>query len=95
MTSPAKAKCPHCNGTGAWINPHDALDARTCRKCRGRGTLRAQRNPKLHHEPDRATERTPRSEAWPPAKPDDHDGRNDAHDDAYWDKLASEFGEWP
>ena len=86
MTSPTK--CPRCNGTGAWINPHNALDARTCRKCRGRGTLRAQRNPKLHHEPDRATERTPRSEAWPPAK-------LDTHDDAYWDKLASEFGEWP
>lgn len=85
-------KCPHCNGTGAWINPHDALDARTCRRCKGSGTQRGETRVKLHHMPDRATERTSRSAAWSSEAP--RDPRDD-RDDAYWDKLASEFGEWP
>jgi len=84
MTSPTK--CPHCNGTGAWVNPHDALDARTCRRCKGTGTQRGVAKAKLHHTPDKATERDV-AKSWPQ--------RDDPRDDAYWDKLAEEFREWP
>ena len=84
MTSPAK--CPSCNGSGVWINPHDALDGRRCRKCNGTGLRKRERRmSNLGFVPDKATTR---GEA--PTK-----SFANPRDDAYWDKLAENFGEWP